>query len=56
MTRDRQIWIWTAVLVAAIALVVLVSGVLFPFIAGFAVAYFLDPVARRRRPMPGDPV
>ena len=44
MTRDRQFWIWTVVLAGAIALVVLVSGVLFPFIAGFAVAYFLDPV------------
>lgn len=44
MSRERQFWIWTAVLAAAIALVLLAGSVLFPFIAGLAVAYFLDPV------------
>jgi predicted PurR-regulated permease PerM len=44
MSRERQFWIWTAVLAGAIALLVLAGSILFPFIAGFAVAYFLDPV------------
>jgi predicted PurR-regulated permease PerM len=44
VSRERQFWVWTAVLAAAIVLVVLVGSVLFPFIAGLAVAYFLDPV------------
>ncbi|MAF50307.1 MAG: AI-2E family transporter [Rhodospirillales bacterium] len=44
MSRERQFWIWAAVLAVAVALLFLVGGVLFPFIAGFAVAYFLDPI------------
>ena len=45
MTKERQFWIWLAVLVIAIALIVFVSGVLLPFVAGMAIAYFLDPLA-----------
>ena len=44
MTKERQFWIWLAVLVIAISLIVFVSGVLLPFVAGMAVAYFLDPL------------
>ena len=47
MTGERQFWIWASILGAAIGLLVLVSGVLFPFIAGLSVAYFLDPVVDR---------
>ncbi len=45
MTKERQFWIWLAVLVIAVSLLVFVSGVLLPFVAGMAVAYFLDPLA-----------
>ncbi len=44
-TRERQFWIWLAVLVIIISLLVFVSSVLLPFVAGMAVAYFLDPLA-----------
>ena len=44
MTKERQFWIWLAFLVIAISLIVFVSGVLLPFVAGMAVAYFLDPL------------
>tara|TARA_B100002003_G_scaffold58159_1_gene53610 strand:- start:691 stop:1776 length:1086 start_codon:yes stop_codon:yes gene_type:complete len=44
VTKERQFWIWLAVLVIAISLIVFVSGVLLPFVAGMAVAYFLDPL------------
>ena len=47
MTQVQRLWVWAAVFAAVIALVILVSGVLFPFIAGFAVAYFLDPLVDR---------
>jgi predicted PurR-regulated permease PerM len=38
-------WVWMAVLIIMIALVFFVSGILMPFVAGMAVAYFLDPLA-----------
>jgi len=44
VTKERRFWIWLAVLVIAISLIVFVSGVLLPFVAGMAVAYFLDPL------------
>lgn len=47
MTPERRVAAWIAFLVAAILLLVILSGVLLPFIAGMAVAYFLDPVADR---------
>mgnify|MGYP001184944018 CR=1 FL=1 len=39
--------IWLAVLAVGIILVVLFQSILLPFVAGMAVAYFLDPVADR---------
>lgn len=43
----RQIIFWLLVLFAFIAFLYLFSSILLPFIAGMAVAYFLDPVADR---------
>lgn len=45
MTKERQFWIWLAVLAIIVSFIVLVSSVLLPFVAGMAVAYFLDPLA-----------
>ena len=39
--------IWLAVLAVGIILLVLFQSILLPFVAGMAVAYFLDPVADR---------
>jgi len=44
---ERQALFWIAVLLAIGGLVYALSGVLAPFIAGLAVAYFFDPVADR---------
>jgi len=43
----RQIFFWLAVLVFFIAFLYVFSSILLPFIAGMAIAYFLDPVADR---------
>ncbi|AJC78725.1 transporter permease protein [Rhizobium etli bv. phaseoli str. IE4803] len=43
----RQIFFWVAVLVFFIAFLYVFSSILLPFIAGMAIAYFLDPVADR---------
>ncbi|MEZ2129184.1 MULTISPECIES: AI-2E family transporter [unclassified Sinorhizobium] len=43
----RQVVFWLLVLFAFIAFLYLFSSILLPFIAGMAVAYFLDPVADR---------
>jgi predicted PurR-regulated permease PerM len=45
ITRERQFWIWLVVVVVAISFIIFVSSVLLPFVAGMAVAYFLDPLA-----------
>lgn len=45
MTRDRQALFWIAGFAAFAGLLHLLSGILLPFVAGMAVAYFLDPVA-----------
>lgn len=45
MTRDRQTIFWIVGLLLAAALIHLLSGILLPFVAGMAVAYFLDPIA-----------
>jgi len=45
MTRDRQTLFWIAGFVVAGLLLHLLSSILLPFVAGMAVAYFLDPVA-----------
>lgn len=47
MTRNRQIWIWVAVLVVVIGVLWLINDILLPFLAAIAIAYFLDPVANR---------
>ena len=43
----RQVTFWVIVLVVFIGFLYLFSTILLPFIAGMAVAYFLDPVADR---------
>lgn len=43
----RQIIFWLLVLAAFIAFLMLFSSILLPFVAGMALAYFLDPVADR---------
>ncbi|MCB2103016.1 MAG: AI-2E family transporter [Rhodobacterales bacterium] len=47
MTRERRLLILLAVLAGGLYLLSLLSGVLAPFVAGMAVAYFLDPLADR---------
>ena len=47
MTLTRQVAFWTVALILAVLLLWLLSGVLLPFVAGIALAYFLDPVADR---------
>ncbi len=47
MTRGMHTAIWFTGLAVFLALLSLLSSVLFPFVAGMAVAYFLDPVADR---------
>ena len=46
-TLKRQVFFWLSVLVGFIFFLFLFSSILFPFIAGMAIAYFLDPVADR---------
>jgi predicted PurR-regulated permease PerM len=43
----RPIIFWIATLAAVIAVVVLLRGVLLPFVAGTALAYLLNPIAGR---------
>ncbi len=45
MTSDRKIFIWVLIFVAALVAAFSVRDVLLPFVAGIAIAYFLDPVA-----------
>lgn len=45
MNRENQIWFWLGGLALFLALVYALSSVLTPFVAGLAVAYFLDPLA-----------
>jgi len=47
MSRDRQAIIWVVSLVVLVFLLYALSSILTPFVAGLAVAYFLDPVADR---------
>ncbi|MDQ0319812.1 putative PurR-regulated permease PerM [Pararhizobium capsulatum DSM 1112] len=44
---QRQLVFWTLCFVAFIAFLMVFSSILLPFIAGMALAYFLDPVADR---------
>lgn len=47
MSLQRQLSFWFAALAALILVLWLLSGILLPFVAGLALAYFLDPVADR---------
>lgn len=47
MSFQRQIAFWVAAVVVFVLLFWLLSDILLPFIAGMALAYLLDPVARR---------
>ncbi len=47
MSFQRQIFFWLGALALFIALVWLLQSMLFPFVGGLAIAYFLDPVADR---------
>ena len=47
MRRETRMIYWLGGLVVAGVLVHLLSAILLPFVAGMAVAYFLDPVADR---------
>ena len=43
MTAQQRTWAWLGGLVVSLAALYLLRGVLLPFVAGMAVAYFLDP-------------
>src|SRR5260221_4540017 len=45
MTMQRQIGFWVATLAVLVLVLWLLSPIMLPFIAGLALAYFLDPVA-----------
>ncbi|WP_298720768.1 AI-2E family transporter [uncultured Ferrovibrio sp.] len=45
MTERQQYAAWGIIAAVTIALLVLLSPILLPFVAGMAIAYFLDPVA-----------
>lgn len=47
MSIQRQIAIWAAVIAVFILMLWLLKGILLPFVAGMAIAYFLDPLADR---------
>ena len=47
MTFQKQAGFWVAALLAVIFVLWLLQTILLPFIAGFVLAYFLDPVADR---------
>ena len=47
MTGRNQAIAWLSILVVLVLLLVFLREVLFPFVAGFAIAYFLDPVCDR---------
>ncbi|HEX9646670.1 MAG TPA: AI-2E family transporter [Alphaproteobacteria bacterium] len=47
MSPARQVLFWTAIAVAFVVVLVVFGDVLLPFVAGMAIAYFLDPVADR---------
>ncbi|MGD1934054.1 MAG: AI-2E family transporter [Candidatus Phaeomarinobacter sp.] len=47
MTLGRQALIWTVAAIAFGLLLHVFSGIMLPFVAGMAIAYFLDPIADR---------
>ena len=51
MTQAQRIRFWAFGALAFLVLVYLLRGVLLPFVAGMAIAYFLDPLAERLQRM-----
>ena len=51
MTVQRQVIAWLVAFAVFVALLMLFRGILFPFVAGFAIAYFLDPLCDRLEKM-----
>ena len=47
MTTQQRASVWIGFFVVFILALTLLRDVLFPFVAGFAIAYFLDPVCDR---------
>ncbi|MFO1132509.1 MAG: AI-2E family transporter [Hyphomicrobiales bacterium] len=47
MTLQRQVMIWAASFAVLVLALWLLSPILLPFLAGFVLAYFLDPIADR---------
>jgi predicted PurR-regulated permease PerM len=47
MTLQKQVGFWVGALAVVILLLWLLQSILLPFIAGFVLAYFLDPIADR---------
>ena len=47
MALERQVTFWGAALAVFVAVLWVLSDVLLPFVAGMALAYLLDPIARR---------
>ncbi|MCA3556382.1 AI-2E family transporter [Aestuariivirga sp.] len=47
MTLQRQVLIWAACFAVMVLVLWLLGPILLPFIAGFVLAYFLDPIADR---------
>ena len=45
MNLNRPVIFWIAMLAAVIAVIVLLRGVLLPFVAGMVLAYLLNPLA-----------
>jgi predicted PurR-regulated permease PerM len=45
MSQERRLILWLLVLAALATFIYILRGALFPFVAGMAVAYLLDPVA-----------
>ena len=45
MTLQKQVLIWTASFAVLVLVLWLLSPILLPFLAGFVLAYFLDPIA-----------
>ncbi len=51
MTTQKQVSIWLGALAVSVLLLWYLQDILLPFIAGFVLAYFLDPVADRLEAM-----
>ena len=47
MTLQRQVIFWLVALTVAVLLLAVFRTILLPFVAGFALAYMLDPLADR---------